>query len=1464
MSETTEIAGAADWGAVAEDLARELERADAGRAPQLLHALFRVLADRLGRTAEGRAHLDAAIAREPEDPDLALDAFRASVALDSRTRVAALERLAAVLRDPEDVAAVDLAIAHLKASLLDDAVGADMEIAAAEQAAPESRNLALHGLLRALGEGDDREALAALLRAAGQTGDARWRAALEAELAHQLASTGAPLPAVEEALGRIVAAPPADYAALSLAWRGAAARGLHDLAARALERLSEAALSTAADPGATASGLDWDGFSRGGEIAAAYLWSAALIRERRLGDAEGALETLRRARRLSSSRALASEESRLLFSLGRPAEALEALPEEAAPAWRSLVALAARRDEEAAGSAQRTSCASLREALVAAADTPLREADSIEAAVGDPLAWLHAHPGHPDAPARAAELLRDGEDVPYGEKLCLEAAEERTPWPTERDREGGGPWVQAVDAVNGPYAGTPTAYLEWAARTASDGLAAELRRTAARAAEDAGELERALEIAKTVAPGAPRGADFALTGRLLRKLGRREELAAFLREAADAGPDGKAPLLHERSLLLEYRLGDPAGAAADLREAIGAEPAAAPDASFARLRLALRASDLADAVVAVEEMIPGAGPEAPRLHLLAGELCLFGLGLEEDASRHFVEAASLGGALGAAARLHLSAAHVAKGRMDALEGLRGGPDGGDGALDRLWTAVSLEGRRAAAGPEGVRELLDAKPHPRAVEKLWRAMIARPGELEQRLRDLPDAEHEGPLAGACGLVADALAAARGDFAAVPAPGGAPEEPESLLGQAEIALGRAEELEAEGKPAEALELLRQASATNEAHPGILWARARIARALGSFAEAADNHGRLAGWSISRREKAEHLTRAAAILFDNLGNAEGAERIVREALKRAPGHEEANEVLTRVLRARGDAASLAKQTEQQISSLGPEADPALLVPLCEEHADRLLAVDDVAGAIAAIDRAIELDGSRLSARRTRVDLLLAAERKEDAALEMLALAEVSGPDERRPALWRAAEFVGEQLRDVRRAQEILERVRGSGEAHPTTERIAARLFHGAGMFDEEAEALRRLADLVEDKVKRGSVLRELAKLAIESLFDPDMSEEALRRALELNPADLVALKIYCESKPIEEIRQYYDRAFETVRGQVDADPLGLESIRALAEVSAVVDDAPRAALCRDAIAILEGKPLRRPASPPGASPNAPLGPVLESITHADELRCPAAAIILDSAEITAEAFQGAEHLPDVGRSTRLQGEGEPLVGFVGRWARVIGLGEVEVHRVGFDPRGVIPAPGEIPAVAVSDDVSDLDETRARFFLARGLWRAARGHAAFAEGDSATPLRWVLALAAATLGENAALPLPTDLEMVVRARKALSRKVKKKIADPCKALLSCSPHELRAWVAATAYSADRFGVLAAGDLAGVVPLVVEETAGDAGLKLLGTQAAETIGRLPRCRELFRFVLSGPFMDLRRALGLEGSGGAP
>ena len=81
------------------------------------------------------------------------------------------------------------------------------------------------------------------------------------------------------------------------------------------------------------------------------------------------------------------------------------------------------------------------------------------------------------------------------------------------------------------------------------------------------------------------------------------------------------------------------------------------------------------------------------------------------------------------------------------------------------------------------------------------------------------------------------------------------------------------------------------------------------------------------------------------------------------------------------------------------------------------------------------------------------------------------------------------------------------------------------------------------------------------------------------------------------------------------------------------------------------------------------------------------------------------------------------------------------------------------------------------------------------------------------------------------------------------CRAYVSASP-DVRQWAARARITQARAAVLASGDVSVVLADLFGET-----VERLGTVARDDL----RAHELLRFVLSRPYFDLRRSLGLEG-----
>jgi cellulose synthase operon protein C len=96
----------------------------------------------------------------------------------------------------------------------------------------------------------------------------------------------------------------------------------------------------------------------------------------------------------------------------------------------------------------------------------------------------------------------------------------------------------------------------------------------------------------------------------------------------------------------------------------------------------------------------------------------------------------------------------------------------------------------------------------------------------------------------------------------------------------------------------------------------------------------------------------------------------------------------------------------------------------------------------------------------------------------------------------------------------------------------------------------------------------------------------------------------------------------------------------------------------------------------------------------------------------------------------------------------------------------------------------------------------------------------------------------------------KAIARKTRKAIADPCRVIVA-ERAEPRAWTKRVLASHDRIAVIASGDPAVVLCEVLGVSIERVGQAVTGNARAE---------ELLRFVLSPSYLQLRRALELESS----
>ncbi len=1498
MNAVSDNDAAGYWAGIVSWLVRELETAeDPQVVSRLRHALFRVLFDRQDRAREAAQQIDAALQIESQSADIVWDALRASTGRDSGTQVEALERLILFLDRPKDIVACHLDIAHMRQQLLDDPQGARIGLEAARLADPENRGILWRDLIEALASDDDPGVLSCLKTMAQATTDPVWESTLLVEQIAVRRRMGDEAGDLSELLLQILDLPAPCWTSVNEVFRVSGELGVWDVHARALEIMAIVALEPIPEPvSGRPAGHVFDGFGRGERYAAGFYWLLAIVKERRLNDPDGALEVLNRAAELFSDNVfLAMERARLLQVMGRFKEALDAIPYGASDVWKAEVALASGRKDLVADfirEVERIGSSLLYGVLVEVAGEGKGRADTDEDP-RDPARWLLANPAHPKAPDVAAQLIESDSYLPVAGLIVQESTDPGVQWPTAQDRQFGESWAKVVEAVTGPGRCESSAYLDWADTVESPDFEADLTAIAALAAEDKGDLERALQLCAHARESLSdsSGVDRQVA-RLLRRMGKWRDLVEHLAvvSAESEDPDKGVMALHERSMILEFVLREPAAVADSLQELISQDPENIA-VLWSMVRVATRLLDwnqVLDHLRSIAQVMPD---ERGRLDLLCGEIQLFALGANDDAIAYLQSAqVSLDGPMCRTAGLYLDLAYHTKGDVQSLVRLLEEQlSQGDVGLADLWFCELLESSRATSGNAVLAEILDNDQIPEAIGKLWSVILGddpgRPSGAQESFEAATSVP--GAVAGACkiaSLLMDKDINADGkleetDFEAPEAvwivadrlsDDADPDHRIDIYGKC-VALCEDEDLDewadwilclaAAYVDKEDLEAavssLKKGLERHPDHPGLLESLARVAFDAEQFADSADAHGKLAGYYTSPQEKATQLARAASIMFTHLDDPKGAEVIAREAVKRSANHDAAHEILTVILREQRDDDALVQQIEERI---GAEQDVDSLVELYEEQADRFFAVDDMEGALEAVEKILDLKPDHLTSYRTKIDLLLGNKEFEDAVGTMMEFTFIcQDPEEKRTMVWRAADVLFDDQNDPQQAIEVLTDLLKEGDRHPQTERHIARIASDQEMWDEATEALARLAQMVTDPEKRAEILTEQANIFLEKMFDPDGASEVINMALQANPSAVDAIKLTLNLRDESDAQRVLHAAQKNLISKLDANPVDLKSITDLKEVSGLLYKEDQAAICGEGMVVLGGIPEGLGLSSayvPREYPDP--SEVIKILRYDGERSQPIAAIALTAAPVTAEVYSRSGHIPDFGRSTLVKKKGADQVQkWLAQWATLLGVKKFEVHRVGQDPRGSSPLPASIPAVAVNDDLSNLDIISARFFIARNFCRSMFGLGAFEEGDTATPIRWFLALTAATLGEDVKLPIPTDMDLVVKAKKALSRKIRKELVNPCTALLHCSAQEIRAWVASTSYSADRFGLLAAGNLAEVIPLMVEESAGPAGLRRLAENASDVLSKVPRCTELMRFALCGPYLEIRRTIGL-------
>ncbi len=680
--------------------------------------------------------------------------------------------------------------------------------------------------------------------------------------------------------------------------------------------------------------------------------------------------------------------------------------------------------------------------------------------------------------------------------------------------------------------------------------------------------------------------------------------AAFEREAAALGArPAAAQLLYEVGRIYEEHLGDPGGALAFHRRALGLDPAFLPNLRACR-RLAMDRGDDAVAADALEaEATATPDPTARAELLLLRARLLAGLGRAAEAREVLARAAAAAPgsfavaeeeALQAAAagdRAALADAYVRCARAAADRRLSAHYLSASSAL--LEEALGQPDRAGALALDAFI-LLPEDPLLRATARRHAERLRRDDVLAEVLRAEAAASVGGPAAEAWHALArleERLGRPEGAVTALEsARAAAPSDPSVLADLARLR----EERGAFADAAEALDALAAAHLAREDAGHVRAAiLAKLRRAeleevqLGRANVAAECcrdvleldprnrtalatlgriSARLGDWEAllatfeaearaagDPRERALRTFKAAEVLEERLGRTDDALARYREALALDPDLVPARAALERVCEAEGRWEDLCALLEDDLDEApSPAERAATLFRVARIREDRL---GDAEGAARAYASVLEIEPANRGAVAALAAALERLGRHEELA-ELLKreAADAGDPRRRLAALQRRAEVVEEHAQDPERARAAWEDVLAEAPRHLAALRALGRLHSRAGRWEELVAMFRAEADAVPDAAQAADVVQRIGELLERRLGRADDAIAAYREALTLAPAHAFALQALAR---LYRARGDDEGLVEILRAQAAARPPPEERARLLSEAARIAEE-------------------------------------------------------------------------------------------------------------------------------------------------------------------------------------------------------------------------------------------------------------------------------------------------------------------
>ncbi|MEO8878555.1 MAG: hypothetical protein ABI461_23400, partial [Polyangiaceae bacterium] len=601
-------------------------------------------------------------------------------------------------------------------------------------------------------------------------------------------------------------------------------------------------------------------------------------------------------------------------------------------------------------------------------------------------------------------------------------------------------------------------------------------------------------------------------------------------------------------------------------------------------------------------------------------------------------------------------------------------------------------------------------------------------------------------------------------------------------------------------------------------------------------------------------------AATLYVELGQDSAAENAYDKSFARDASRAVAFDKLFRRVRDKKDGERLLGMISRRLDVAD---DPTEISKLFWEQARVLRERGDTDGALRALENVTMIEPEHVGALALTGEIFIRRGMFEEAASNLAKLATLAdAPPKNRVTAGIAAVDLYENKLD--RFDKALEVLLSLHRAELSTLPVRERLARAAARTGSWIEATAILEQLMEERPEASGRI-EAARLAMaihrDRLNNPANAALAVVRLLEESPGDGEGIDILLELKSVDDRtkKRLCLKSEEALLAAIQKAP-DAAAIRRLARVVHItgnVDLEHIALALGSALGVNEAADdtllaqyiAKKPRMPQIAFTPATLGKLMAPGDSA-----PIATLFQTLGPTLTEALGPALAALGVTRKDRVDAKsGLQVRNEIAAWTGAFGIPEFELYVGGRDPNGVQGVPGEPPALVIGANINAPLNASMRARVARELTGIVRGTTVLRSRDETTIA--AIVVAACKLGE---VPTQTptyavQAEVDKLISKAIPRRTKKLLPDICRAVVG-SGQDARDWSHAGLLSLARASLVASadattvlGDLLGETPEALRETLRD---HLKNDELAAN---------LVRFALSPAYLELRRALGLEG-----